>query len=60
MEYYHENQCLPVYGHPRKGYSGEEIVKILMNPKFRDDLLCSIHTLSLSKTMCLSLLIYLN
>ena len=51
MEYYHENQCLPVYGHPRKGYSGEEIVKILMNPKFRDDLLCSTHPVSVQNNV---------
>ena len=43
MEYYHNNQCLPVYEHPRKGYSCEEIVKILLNPMFRNDLLCSVH-----------------
>ena len=43
MEYYHDNKYLPVYGYPHKGYSGEEIVKILLNPTFRDELLCSTH-----------------
>ena len=46
VEYYHDNKCLPVYGHPPKGYSGEEIVKILLNPTFQDELLCSTHPVS--------------
>ena len=43
VEYYHDNTYLPLYGHPCQGYSGEEIVKILLNPTFRDELLCSTH-----------------
>ena len=45
-EYYHGNKCLPVYDHPKKGYSGEDIVKILLNPTFKKDLLCSTHPVS--------------
>ena len=51
VEYYHDNQCLPVYGHPRKGYSGEEIVKILLNPTFQNELLCSTHPVSVQNNV---------
>lgn len=51
MEYYHGNQCLPVYEHPLKGYSGEEIVKILLSPTFRNDLLCSAHPVSVQNNV---------
>ena len=50
-EYYHDNECLPVYGHPRKSYSSEEIVKILLKPTFQDKLLCSTHPVSVQNNV---------
>ena len=51
VEYYHDNRCLPVYGHPCKGYSGEEIVKILLNPTFWEELLCTTHPVSVQNNV---------
>ena len=46
MEYYHGNTRLPVYGHPRRGYSCEELVHILLDPIFKDQLLSTTHPVS--------------
>ena len=46
MEYYHGNINLPVYGHPRHGYNCEEIVHILLDPVFTDELLSTTHPVS--------------
>lgn len=48
VEYYHGNE---VYQNPRKGYCGEEIVKILLSPKFNSDLLCSTHPVSVQNNV---------
>ena len=51
VEYYHGNECLPVYGKPRKGYCIEEIVKILLSPKFQNNLLCTTHPISVQNNV---------
>ena len=43
IEYYHGNKKLPVYEHPLKGYSGEQIVHILCNPSLSDEIICCTH-----------------
>ena len=37
--------ALPVYGYPKRGYSSDEIVHILLNPIF-NELLSKIHPVS--------------
>ena len=51
VDCYHDNEYLLVYGHPRKGYSGKEIIKILLNPTFQDELLCSTHPVSVQNNV---------
>ncbi len=40
------NPSLPVYEYPKKGYSSEQVVDILMRPLLSDELLCATHPVS--------------
>ena len=46
VEYYHGNSDLPVYGHPKHGCKCDEIVHILLNPIFKEELLSKTHPVS--------------
>ena len=46
IDYYHENKSLPVYGYPKRGYSIETIVDILLSPIFNEELLCTAQPIS--------------
>ena len=41
VEFYDGNPQLPVFGHPNKGYSSEQIVHILLDQSIDDQLICS-------------------
>ena len=43
IHYYHGNHLLPVYAYPKKGYKKEQIVHILLDPKFDKQYLCDDH-----------------
>ena len=46
LEYCQGNTNLPVYGHPKHGYNCEEIIHILLDPVFKDELLSKTHPVS--------------
>ena len=52
VEYYHGNKSIPVYEHPKKGYSGEQIAKVLCNPILDEKFICCTHPVSVENNVC--------
>ena len=52
VEYYHGNKLLPIYEHPKKGYTGEQIAQILCNPMLDEKLICCTHPVSVENNVC--------